>query len=324
MLACIWDDEDFRALSENARLMYLFLLSQSDLDQAGVIPLRPPRWARALAVKAPDVGARVAELEATRYVLADEETGELLVRSLMRRDDVWRQPNVFKAGAAAAVACASERLKGALLLEVRRLDLTRANAECRRIAAELLVSLEPFGKGSETVPEGFVKGSRRVPDDFAGGSRAVADSSAEPIANPPGMGKEIGRSLTAGVINHLQVADAGARETDDDGLITQVAELLAERSGRPVTDDESRSVIAVVLARAAKGGNPVHHRPAYVIKAIKAERDVYNLLLADLLNASADVPDWCGECDEYTRQLGRDGDNPARCPNCHPTNVRLA
>jgi hypothetical protein len=35
-------------------------------------------------------------------------------------------------------------------------------------------------------------------------------------------------------------------------------------------------------------------------------------------------PPWCGECDQQTRLVDRDGDHPARCIRCHPLSVRPA
>jgi hypothetical protein len=33
-------------------------------------------------------------------------------------------------------------------------------------------------------------------------------------------------------------------------------------------------------------------------------------------------PPWCGECDEQTRLVDREGDHPARCIRCHPLSVK--
>ena len=38
----------------------------------------------------------LAVLEAARFVLVDENTEEVLVRTFMRNDKVYRQPNVFQ------------------------------------------------------------------------------------------------------------------------------------------------------------------------------------------------------------------------------------
>ena len=48
LLATIWDDGDFRPMSVGAKLMYGFLISQTDLEHSGIIGWRPARWARDL------------------------------------------------------------------------------------------------------------------------------------------------------------------------------------------------------------------------------------------------------------------------------------
>lgn len=145
VFASIWADDDFRAVPVNARLMYVFLLSQPDLDHAGVIPFRVRRWSRSLGIGVAEVEKMLGDLDAARFVVIDSDSEELLVRSLIRRDEVWRQPNVFKSAAAAAAACESERIKAALLSELQRLDLSSASREIQRTRDHLLTLLEPFG-----------------------------------------------------------------------------------------------------------------------------------------------------------------------------------
>jgi hypothetical protein len=181
-----------------ARLMYLFLVSQSDLDQAGVIPLRFRKWSGLLGIPVKEVEELCAELDQARFTVTDFDTEELLVRSLIRRDEVWKQPNVFKAAATAATACESAPIKAALLAEVQRLDLAEANGDQQRTRADLLRALEPFGNPSPTPPRpsrepsagrslavvsepepgepvdtgnaAVQKGSRRVPEGSANGT----------------------------------------------------------------------------------------------------------------------------------------------------------
>lgn len=153
VFATIWADDDFRAIPVNARLMYVFLLSQPDLDHAGVIPLRIRRWSRALAVDVAEVEKMLSNLDAARFVVIDSDSEELLVRSLIRRDETYKQPNVFKSAASAAAGCESGRIKAALAAEVRRLDLTASSREIQRTRDHLLALLEPFANPSPAPPE---------------------------------------------------------------------------------------------------------------------------------------------------------------------------
>ena len=153
VLSSIWDDEDFRALPATSRLMYIFLLSQTDLEHSGIIPLRIQRWARDIGLPLEDISASLKDLSETRFVVVDEVAGELLVRSLIRRDEIWRQPNVFKAAAVSARASKSAPIKGVLFVEVRRLDLAGVARETQTLRDSLLTHLEPFGNTSPTPTE---------------------------------------------------------------------------------------------------------------------------------------------------------------------------
>lgn len=186
VLASIWEDGDFRALAAESRLMYVFLLSQPDLDHAGIIPLRERRWARALAFTVDDVASCLKGLAAGRFTVMDEDAEELLIRSLIRRDEIWKQPNVFKSACASAISAQSPRIKAALLVEVRRLDLGSASNETRRIRNDLVTLLEPFANPSPTPPEGA---SGPVRDDSidlreSGGPVNTDDSDSSAGQNP--------------------------------------------------------------------------------------------------------------------------------------------
>jgi len=164
ILVAIWDDDDFRALSGSAQRMYLFLLTQADLEHSGLIPLRERRWAKSCgSLTADQVTLDLKDLATARFIVVDEDTEELLVRSLIRRDEVWKQPNVYKAAAASAVAAQSPAIKAVLYAETARLDLSSAAEDSRRVREGLLVSLEPFAKGignpSGGVGEGLARGT---------------------------------------------------------------------------------------------------------------------------------------------------------------------
>ena len=81
------------------------------------------------------------------------------MRSLIRRDDIWKQPNVFKAAAASAKASKSPQIKAALYHEIRRLTLVGTGRETHAIRDELLSHLEPFANRSPNPPEGFPRGN---------------------------------------------------------------------------------------------------------------------------------------------------------------------
>ena len=154
----IWRDPVFLALSPGAQRLYMFLLSQEDLAYCGVMPLRPRRWAsKAAGLTLPEMERHLKELEGTAYpkpnpdpesagtpfVIADEDTEELLVRSLLRRDQAWKQPNLLKQARETADQIESRRIRGALLAELRRLPLDETpSALVKTLVADFITDLE--------------------------------------------------------------------------------------------------------------------------------------------------------------------------------------
>jgi hypothetical protein len=111
----IWRDADFLALSDRARLTYLFLLSQDDLTMAGTIPLRLARWAARLGFTQKQTEENLGILEIARFVVVDADEGEVWVRSLMRHDGLLTHPNWQKAVRSAMQQVASAKIINAFV-----------------------------------------------------------------------------------------------------------------------------------------------------------------------------------------------------------------
>ena len=83
----IWDDPDFIELSPGAQRLYFLLLSQRRLEYSGVLPLRPTMWtAMSSDTTEDDIWDALGELIETDYIVLDEHTQEVLIRSFFRRD----------------------------------------------------------------------------------------------------------------------------------------------------------------------------------------------------------------------------------------------
>lgn len=94
----IWNDADFRALGWHAQWLYFAFLSQPDLSMCGVLTVATERWARlSSGAKTKDITAALAQLDAARFVVHDDSTAEVWVRSFLRRDGVLRTPNLIVA-----------------------------------------------------------------------------------------------------------------------------------------------------------------------------------------------------------------------------------
>jgi hypothetical protein len=151
----IWTDADFIALPGPAQRMYLFLLSQPDIAHDGVIALRPRRWARASAgLTEQAVQADLDVLAAGRYVVMDDDAEELLVRSFIRRDRVYMQPNLLLAARKHLSMITSQAIRTALVDELHRVlaedDLTAKCADIVRGMLEDLAKGSPMGTPDPT------------------------------------------------------------------------------------------------------------------------------------------------------------------------------
>ena len=170
----IWDD-DFAALTVDAQRAYLFLISQSDLTQAGVLGLRLKRWARlAMNSTADSIRADLAELEQARYIVVDDDTEEVLVRTFIRNDQVYRQPNVMLRAVEDCREITSARIKATMLAELDRIPLDELSSEMKN------------GKSARSVGEGAIATMRKVLSDGIQPEPAMPEGVSEPIANPSG------------------------------------------------------------------------------------------------------------------------------------------
>jgi hypothetical protein len=152
----IWSDDEFLALDEGEQRAFMFVISQIDLAHDGVIPLRMPRWARkARGLSVEQMQQRIAGLAANRFVVADYEAGELLVRSFIRRDKVYRQPNVLRAAADHLPMVESATIRRELAVEIQRiLTLDDVHKDCLPILEAMLAELAPDGITAAQNPQG--------------------------------------------------------------------------------------------------------------------------------------------------------------------------
>ncbi len=195
----IWADPDFLARTESAQRMFLFLLSQSDIEHSGVLGLRERRWSRGASDSTlASIEKALAELIESRFIVVDEDTEEVLVRSFMRWDNVWRQPNIAKAAAEHIRTLTSVPIRAALLAELQRIEISGANmqphifAEVRQLREDLLNELNeaipnptrnPSGKGSGN-PSANGSANPRAKGSGEGGNCSSEGQPPSPTTSP--------------------------------------------------------------------------------------------------------------------------------------------
>lgn len=150
----IWRDGDFLALTESAQRFYMLALSLPDLSYAGVVPFTVRRWAKLAADSSmTKVRKTIASLESAGYVLVDEDTEELMLRSFVRNDGILENPLVSVATVKAYRSIHSALLRAVFLLELHRLHDEgdgRADVWQDRYLGALLT--EPY---PDPLPEGL-------------------------------------------------------------------------------------------------------------------------------------------------------------------------
>jgi hypothetical protein len=203
LLLTIWADPQWRALPRDAQWFYLLVLSQPQLNHAGVLQVPRHGWVHLAADDDAEkaIGAALDVLKERRYLVVDDETDELLIRSYIRNDGVADSPNTLKAALAAALAVQSPLVRAALYVELARLD--RAAIEAKNpsnpkhvhpvvVYDRALAALEP--QPGQLPPNGR---KSITPSDGYG------DGYGEGIGEPPGEGEGEGEGVTS-VATHLQ------------------------------------------------------------------------------------------------------------------------
>lgn len=124
IMSSIWNDEEFIALGIGPQWLYEFFLTQADLSYAGVLAMRLRRWAsRSVDLTSTQLEQYLDALTRARFVVADHDTEEVLIRTLIRNDGVWKQPNLMKAAVKDAREIMSPTLRRALADEVVRIPV---------------------------------------------------------------------------------------------------------------------------------------------------------------------------------------------------------
>lgn len=129
----IWSDPDFRALPPPAQHLYLFLWTAPDLTYCGAHDWRPGRMSGLSAGATPEYIRQVAAcLQARHFIVVDEQTEEVLVRSWIRFDGLMKQPRMAISCITAYAAVSSEVLRGVVVDELLKLRERTPDLACWR------------------------------------------------------------------------------------------------------------------------------------------------------------------------------------------------
>lgn len=117
----IWDDDDFLGLKSSEQHAYFVLKSHKGLSRCGVVTYIPSHFEHLARDLTPTkFTTAVKGLRAARFVVVDDRTQELLVRSYVRHDGVFDRENMGKAVGTAFNAVVSRRIQRAVGDELAR------------------------------------------------------------------------------------------------------------------------------------------------------------------------------------------------------------
>lgn len=111
VLCTAWNDPQWLALSDAAMVLYVSMISQHDISPAGVLPLTERRWKGYLDGGLNAVSEALDELTDTGFVLVDEDTAEVLVRTFIKHDGRLQNANLGASVHRAVGQIHSERLR---------------------------------------------------------------------------------------------------------------------------------------------------------------------------------------------------------------------
>jgi hypothetical protein len=198
ILCSIWNDPAFVALDGTLQRAYFVLLSEQSINNAGVVAITLRRWSK-LAPDTPedDFGKHLRVLADHRFLVIDWDTEELLVRSFIRGDGVFKQPHVLLNAVRVAAGVRSPELRAALALELRRVNAAgRVLPKYRSEVEGMLSSLSPENPSRNPSPKGTENPSANP-------------SEIEPFENPSGNPTGKGKGLSTAVGSPLVGGSVG-------------------------------------------------------------------------------------------------------------------
>ena len=179
LLSRIWTDPEFTKLDARSQQVYSLLISYSTRNLAGVLPMTLKRWAGCTSdATVENITAALRRLAAARFVVVDWDTEEVLIRTYIRNDEVYKQPNLMQAARKFCRQVESVALRWALFDELTKLP-EHKNADQTTAVANALVD-----------------GVDRPPVE------PIAEDFGEPFEEPIGEDPGVGVSYVSGVREH--------------------------------------------------------------------------------------------------------------------------
>lgn len=269
LFASLWDDDDFIATSIEAKAVFGFLVSQPDMAHDGVLVMRIPPWAEMLNTSPARLEQLLTELHEARFIVLDWRQMHVLVRSLIRRDKVYRQPNVFKSAVEHIYSVKSRPIRATLLSELERLDESEMNADTRKIRVEVMEWLRRGSGNPSPNPSGKSSPEPIRPDFRASEEAGESGHHAQERMSENRQSQEVGIAQVHDLFGAGQDADGKgsanpsaegstrARSTTPTPSLTKTQNPLTPPTASPSADDRP----GLKSKRKSKPKPPAEPRP---------------------------------------------------------------
>lgn len=118
----IWNDDEWRSLTVPAQWLYMLLISDPKLNYCGVTGWHAGKIAQRAGENAgKDVLLAAAELSDRFFIVIDEETEEVLVRSYLKHDPLLKNPRLAVTMTKDFASVASKKIRAAIVYELGRI-----------------------------------------------------------------------------------------------------------------------------------------------------------------------------------------------------------
>jgi hypothetical protein len=142
----MWSDDDWRSLTREAQHLYMMLLSDPKLDYCGVTTWHPGKLAqRSGETTGADILIAGAELANRYFIVIDEETEEVLVRSYLRHDPIMKHPKLSVTVTKDFAVVGSKKIRAVIVHELQRLK--RENPDWTDVGAPVGADRAPAERG---------------------------------------------------------------------------------------------------------------------------------------------------------------------------------
>lgn len=214
-------------LSAHAKIMYCVLLTEPTLNHAGVGRTCLALWADNASLTMGEAEKALRELCDGRWVLLDETTHEVFVRTLIRNDGGADQPYVLKGALKQALATDSPSIRRALADELRRLP-PRPPDGLSKVGRKITYP-DPHATADLLDPPNTPRPTREAPETLSEG----AGHSQKGLETQGGRGRGRGGGISSSVGGSVSSSSSRADAQDQEDLSPSSGVSVATKPRAP-------------------------------------------------------------------------------------------